>query len=165
MRTREYTVDNDTVTVKAEIRDGLLKAQVGEEMLEGQLLKTGSGRGIWRVGDTAYRVVAAEKDGKVWAAVNGRVYVFEDARAQDEMGGSTVAENSVAAPMPGKVIKVMVKEGDTVEVGQPVMIVEAMKMEHTLAAPVAGTVTALNCKEGEQVDAKAPLAEIEATEE
>ncbi len=164
MRTREFALENDTVKVKAEIRDGLLRAQVGEELLEGQLLKTGTGRGIWRVGDVAYRVVAAEQDGRVWAAVNGRVYIFEDARAQDEMGGAAMAENSVAAPMPGKVIKVLVKQGDTVEEGQQVIIVEAMKMEHTLSAPLAGTVSALNCEEGQQVDAKVPLLEIDSGE-
>lgn len=78
--------------------------------------------------------------------------------------GGGAAENAVAAPMPGKVIKVLTAEGETVEEGQPVLIVEAMKMEHTLRAPATAVVKSLKCAEGDQVDAGVALVEFEEDE-
>ncbi len=57
----------------------------------------------------------------------------------------------VTAPMPGRVLEVLVKAGDTVARGAALLIIEAMKMEHTLTAPAAGTVERLLCSVGEQV--------------
>jgi 3-methylcrotonyl-CoA carboxylase alpha subunit len=71
----------------------------------------------------------------------------------DEAGGK------LTAPMPGKVIAVMVKVGDEVKKGRPLVILEAMKMEHTIVAPVDGIVSQVNFKVGEQVsDGDALLA-------
>ncbi|MDP8205690.1 MAG: biotin/lipoyl-containing protein [Candidatus Electryonea clarkiae] len=161
MRTKELRKNNETINVKAEFIDGNMRAQVNGDLLEGPLLRTSHGAGLWKVNGTSYRIVATEHDGKIWAAVNGRVYSFEDARAQDEMGQSADNENSVTAPMPGKVIKVLVQTGDTVEEGQPVVIVEAMKMEHILRAPKDGTITKIDCAEGQHADPGVPLVEIE----
>ncbi len=162
MKTREFrdSRTSDTITVKAELRDSILKAEIDGETLEGALLRTTNGAGLWKVGNKTYRIVAAEQEPKVWAAVDGRVYVFEHA-SEDEYGSGGASENSVAAPMPGKVIKVLVNNGDEVEEGQAVLIVEAMKMEHTLRAPKAGVVQELHCEEGQQVDAGIPLVNIE----
>ncbi len=60
---------------------------------------------------------------------------------------------SLHAPMPGKVIRVDVAIGDSVAVGQPLVVLEAMKMEHTLKAPHAGLVTAVACGPDDQVEA------------
>ncbi|MEZ5765035.1 MAG: biotin/lipoyl-containing protein [Xanthobacteraceae bacterium] len=65
------------------------------------------------------------------------------------------------APMPGKVISVMVGQGDVVEKGQLLLVLEAMKMEHRIGAPWNGTVTSLNVKEGEQVANGAVLVVME----
>jgi len=59
--------------------------------------------------------------------------------------------DSVSAPMPGKVISILVKAGDTVEKDAPVAVLEAMKMEHTLPAPRAGTVSEVLSAIGDQV--------------
>ncbi|MFN8150514.1 MAG: acetyl-CoA carboxylase biotin carboxyl carrier protein subunit [Solirubrobacterales bacterium] len=63
--------------------------------------------------------------------------------------------------MPGKVIKLAVAEGDAVEVGDVLVVLEAMKMEHELTAPSAGTVAELRVAEGDQVESGAPLAVVE----
>jgi 3-methylcrotonyl-CoA carboxylase alpha subunit len=57
----------------------------------------------------------------------------------------------MSAPMPGSVLKILVAPGDVVQKGAPLLILEAMKMEHQLTAPRDGTVAAVNCKEGELV--------------
>jgi acetyl/propionyl-CoA carboxylase alpha subunit len=74
------------------------------------------------------------------------------------------AAGSLLAPMPGSVIRVDVAEGDSVTAGQPLLVLEAMKMEHEIVAPTDGTVAALGVGVGDQVDAGALLAAIEARE-
>jgi geranyl-CoA carboxylase alpha subunit len=63
--------------------------------------------------------------------------------------------------MNGRVVAVLVKAGDRVAVGQPVMTLEAMKMEHVHAAGVAGVVAAIDVVEGEQVTTGKIVVEIE----
>jgi len=60
-------------------------------------------------------------------------------------------DHSMAAPMPGIVLKVLVKAGDSVTKGAPLVILEAMKMEHQIVAPRDGVVKAIHCVEGELV--------------
>ena len=60
-------------------------------------------------------------------------------------------EHSMSAPMPGTVLKIFVEPGDVVAKGDPLLILEAMKMEHQILAPYAGTVEALHCSSGELV--------------
>jgi 3-methylcrotonyl-CoA carboxylase alpha subunit len=69
----------------------------------------------------------------------------------------------LTAPMSGTVVAVMVKTGDKVAKGAPLMILEAMKMEHTIAAPAAGTVTAVNYGAGDRVKEGADLVDVEGT--
>jgi pyruvate carboxylase subunit A/propionyl-CoA carboxylase alpha chain len=68
----------------------------------------------------------------------------------------------LAAPMPGAVVRILVAVGDTVEAGQPLLVLEAMKMEHTIRSPQDGTVAAINVAEGEQVQIGAVLAALAA---
>ena len=76
--------------------------------------------------------------------------------------GPSVGEGSLTAPMPGSVLAVDVAEGDAVEEGQRLGVLEAMKMELALKAPFAGTVTTVGAEAGEQVALGALLFEVEA---
>lgn len=76
--------------------------------------------------------------------------------------GSTVEKGSLVAPMPGSVIRLGAAIGDTVTAGQPLIWLEAMKMEHTIAAPVDGALVELIVKTGQQVEVGAVLARVEA---
>jgi propionyl-CoA carboxylase alpha chain len=82
---------------------------------------------------------------------------FPDTARQDAPG-------SLLAPMPGKVIRVDATLGDPVTAGQPLLVLEAMKMEHEILAPAAGVLTALPVSVGDQVDAGTLLAAIEEGE-
>jgi propionyl-CoA carboxylase alpha chain len=72
-----------------------------------------------------------------------------------------VAAGSLTAPMPGAVVRVLVAAGDAVVIGQPLVVLEAMKMEHTVAAPAAGTVAAVSVAAGQQVDAGTVLVVVD----
>jgi propionyl-CoA carboxylase alpha chain len=71
-----------------------------------------------------------------------------------------IAPGTLLAPMPGSVIRVAVSEGDTVERGQPMLWLEAMKMEHQILAPAAGVVATLHAEVGNQVETGAVLAVV-----
>ncbi|MEO3757926.1 biotin carboxylase N-terminal domain-containing protein [Mycobacterium sp. B14F4] len=77
---------------------------------------------------------------------------------------AAVAHGSLLAPMPGSVLRIAAAVGDTVAAGQPLVWLEAMKMEHTVTAPSDGVLTELNVETGQQVDAGAILARVESTE-
>lgn|GEM_PF-955745 len=78
--------------------------------------------------------------------------------------GTARRPEGLEAPMPGAVTQVAVSEGETVTAGQPIVIIEAMKMEHVIRAPHAGRVTALRVRQGEQVEAGAVVAELGAAD-
>ncbi len=75
---------------------------------------------------------------------------------------ATGSDGKVRAAMNGRVVAVLVKPGDRVAAGQPVMTLEAMKMEHVHAAPIAGVIAAIDVVEGEQVTTGKIVVEIEA---
>jgi biotin carboxyl carrier protein len=68
---------------------------------------------------------------------------------------------TLTAPMPGKVVRVLVKQGEVVQEGQGLVVVEAMKMENELKSPKAGTVTEVLAREGTTVEANAKLLTVE----
>jgi propionyl-CoA carboxylase alpha chain len=75
--------------------------------------------------------------------------------------GSAVEQGSLLAPMPGNVIRVGAQVGDTVSAGQPLVWLEAMKMEHTITAPADGVLAELGVAPGQQVEVGAVLARVD----
>jgi 3-methylcrotonyl-CoA carboxylase alpha subunit len=99
-----------------------------------------------------------------FAMAGGLTLELDAVRAQDDDDESAGAGGAVKAPMPGKVIAVLVSTGDRVERGQPLLRLEAMKMEHTLAASVDGEVEALSVRAGDQVEEGSTLLSLRAEE-
>jgi propionyl-CoA carboxylase alpha chain len=79
--------------------------------------------------------------------------------------GESGPQGGLTAPMPGLVVRVLVAAGATVEAGQPLLVLEAMKMEHTILSPHDGVVGAVNVTEGQQVERGAVLAEVTDAQE
>ena len=101
--------------------------------------------------------LAVHADGVVWrTVVNGRRAVGTAGAAAEGDG-----ENRITAPMPGKVVRILVAPGDEIAARQPLVVVEAMKMENEMSASRAGTVKKIPVQEGMSVDAGRVLAVIE----
>ncbi|GAB2645233.1 acetyl-CoA carboxylase biotin carboxylase subunit [Nocardia goodfellowii] len=108
-----------------------------------------------------YRV--AEDDGHLWVSgPSGIAMVREVPEERVRAGAAQVGDAEIRSPMPGSVIAVLAEPGAAVEAGAPIVVVEAMKMEHTLTAPTAGTVEILAAA-GTQVRLDQPLARITAS--
>jgi 3-methylcrotonyl-CoA carboxylase alpha subunit len=105
-------------------------------------------------------VVSANEKRHVF--IDGVSFVFSAIDPLFHAGSGGGAEGGLTAPMPGKVIALIAPVGGRVEKGAPLLILEAMKMEHTIAAPAGGTVKAFLFNVGEQVSDGAELVEFEA---
>ena len=79
-------------------------------------------------------------------------------------GARAGAGGTLTAPMPGKVVKVLVAAGETVQEGQTLLILEAMKMQNEYKSPSAGTVAKLYVQEGSTVETASPMVELAAPE-
>ena len=129
-----------------------------------------NGRRLLRIGTKLYKIDNVEfETHTVRFTINGH-WCSVDVRDEqdllmDEMGFKTAAdigEGQLKAPMPGKILEIMVAEGDEVELGEPVAILEAMKMENELKAPLAGVVASITAKENDSLEKNALILEIEA---
>ena len=89
--------------------------------------------------------LAAVRDPKQWRGARGGVLEAE-------------GRQQIAAPMPGKVVRVLVKAGDAVDAGQGLLVVEAMKMQNEIKSPKAGKVERVHVSEGQNVNAGEALA-------
>ena len=94
----------------------------------------------------------------------GEAFRLADPPAVDEAAahhGAGGADGRITSPMPGKIVKIAAREGDTVKAHDLLLVLEAMKMEHRIEAPGDGTVKTLFVSEGQLVGGSAPLVEIE----
>ena len=107
-----------------------------------------------------FNICLTDTEVNVWSGPNRWVYSLP---APEWAAGSDVAltAGSLVAPMPGRITKLLVKVGDVVTAGQPLIVLEAMKMEHSVRAPEDGTVSAINYAVGELCEGSAVLAIVE----
>jgi 3-methylcrotonyl-CoA carboxylase alpha subunit len=111
---------------------------------------------------SANQKARAIRDGRDWHVFWGGAYRKLSLKEALPAPEGASAAGSLAAPMSGKVIQVLVEKGAPVKKGQPLLILEAMKMEHTIAAPADGTVKEIRFAAGEQVLEGAELIALES---
>jgi 3-methylcrotonyl-CoA carboxylase alpha subunit len=118
------------------------------------------GRLLLRLGSRAFKARTV-RDGADWHVFCEGEYAKLSLRHDLGTGDEDTRAGSLAAPMPGKIIKVMVAAGAKVTKGQALLILEAMKMEHTITAPADGVVKEIQYAAGEQVLEGAELITLE----
>jgi acetyl/propionyl-CoA carboxylase alpha subunit len=165
--------NNPSVPQRADFGDGLVveyvlarsgaiaSLRVGETELEAPRLHGAT------PGEVDLEVAGVRRRYRVRSGPGGAVFVNTDEGQLDLIEAPRFPEGSHAAqpgslesPLPGRVVRVMVEAGATVEAGEPLLIVEAMKMEHEIVAPARGPLVELRVAEGAQVETGTVLAVI-----
>jgi len=147
----------------------VLRAEAGKQRLDGPGF-TMLARSRWlddvnfeaELDGTLHRAVVLVGADSVEVRIGARVHRFaRRAVAADARGLASDAR--VTAPMPGRVLALDVAVGDSVAIGDRLLVLEAMKMEHRLSAKLAGTIAAVHIAAGDQVADGMLLVEIEGT--
>lgn len=154
MTKKRVTIDGRDVEVELE---GGTTARAGDSIVE--LIELRENDAVLLV-DGQPRLVSFVRDGDQlelhWDGER-RVAEVADAGARRR---KAAREHSTAAPMPGVILKILVEKGSTVSTGEPVLVLEAMKMEHQIRAPRDGVVVAIHCSVGDLVQPGVELVEL-----
>jgi biotin carboxyl carrier protein len=158
---RGYTVEIE------EIGKSIYRVSVdgNEFLVDGK--KTGRTNYSLIVDSRSFEIEVDDRGDEYRVLVDGRNYrvTLMDERRTRTSGGAEGAgvqgRQAVSVPMPGKVIAVLVTEGDQVEKGQGLVIVEAMKMENEVRSPIAGEVKQIKVKQGDTIEGGATLVIVE----
>lgn len=112
------------------------------------------------------RIYIASRNDKTFIYFDGRQHLIDhpietEMSAYGEDSHLSAADSGICAPMPGKILKILVTENEAVVAKQNLVIVEAMKMEHSVRAPRNGIVTKINFKAGDLVDTGQEILELD----
>lgn len=135
----------------------------GRSLGRARLTRLGDGQAVVSLGGVTRRYAVARDRGTLWLAEGGRAWPVtrhEPGDPGDRAGGALGGDGVLRSPMPGTVLLVKAARGDRVTAGQPLVVVEAMKMEHTLTAPDDGVLAELRVRPGQTVDLDAVLAVV-----
>lgn len=159
--------NNEIINVDSRKLDGKLIGQVNDNELTVTILSSeGNTVKLLHNNEIKEAVYAQDRD-KYYVQIDGKQYIYNKVEdEEDVIAGSGESEDieNIIPPMPGTIIKVNVAEGDKVNEGVAVIVVEAMKMETNLYTRITGTVTKVNAKEGDRVDSDTVLVVIEKDE-
>lgn len=164
-------IDDEKVALEVKREGGRVFGEVGGRRYELEAREVGAGEYLLIHGGRVYecRVGAepgAEGRGALRVSVGAREYGVrltdpKHLRGAGPVGGEQGGRAQVKAPMPGKVVRVLVEAGQTVEAGQGLVVVEAMKMQNELKSPKSGTVAELRAEPGSTVNAGDVLVVVE----
>jgi 3-methylcrotonyl-CoA carboxylase alpha subunit len=161
----QFVLNGQVLAVKAERQGNRLTLSLPEGNHVFDLVDLGDGEFLLRNDGKQQKVVAIKASSKVIVLTNCLTTTFDLPLSKDgDHFGADQGEHGdkskVVAPMPGKVVKVLVEPGQTVEPKQKLLIVEAMKMENPLVAPFKAEIVKVNCTAGDLVDSDKILVEL-----
>jgi acetyl-CoA/propionyl-CoA carboxylase biotin carboxyl carrier protein len=143
-----------------EIRGGQVRVGDGQ-WRAGSITGAGPGELLLTLDGRTQRWLVVVDGDTTWLGRDGSGWAVTELTAERSRS-ATAGGAELRSPMPGTVIAVHVALGDTVVAGQPLLVVEAMKMEHGITAPHAGVVSTLDVRAGQQVKVDALLATVDA---
>lgn len=161
----EFTLNGEKRRVVTDARSPRAEVTVDGTAYEVDWVRIRDGVVSLLLNGRSHTVQVAGTDEGVVVQVGGHRYSLGTGSRDDSsavaVGAASGGGGVIKAPMPGSVVKVMVEEGDEVEAGQSVVVVEAMKMENEVRSPVDGTVTRVNVAAGDAVGTSEVMVEIE----
>ncbi len=162
----DFLLDGEPRKISVETREGTLFVREGGRVLEAEVKRISENELQFRFGGRSVRAYLARAGERTYVAVDGREYVVSESRPETGRRGegdekTAAAGLRVKSPMPGKVIKIAVAEGEEVRKNQTLVIVEAMKMENEIKTAIDGVVKKIDVAVGDRVDAEKTLIEIE----
>ncbi len=141
-------------------RDGAaVRIRIGQNEIAAEFAPSAAGGGTLTIDGRRYPIFAARRKDSILVFVGPAAFEFKSGEDSHRRARGLAAPE-IVAPMPGKVLRVLVKDGDIVEAGQPLITIEAMKMETTLAAESAAVVKRVRVAAGQTVDHGAVLIEL-----
>jgi len=161
----EFTVDSKLRKFSLERQEGGYAFKEGENFFDADIQVITPNILSVRIGDTTRRIYLAKEGNKRYVQVEGQDFLLQEP-VQDEGGvqesGGKSREDMliVKTPMPGKVIKINVEEGDEVRKNQTLAVVEAMKMENEIKSSIDGFIKKIHCSPGDLVETENPLIEL-----
>lgn len=157
----EYRGQPHPVTIKSRLSSSLFNVMIDEITYEVELVMAHGENGIIIVDGHRQKVSAVEANAdEWWIHTDLGTFSLRWISPLPLPANQPLAQGSLRAPMPGQIIRVDVKQGQQVQQGDTLMILEAMKMEHPIVAPVSGTITTLFYSEGDAVQQDAILLEL-----
>jgi biotin carboxyl carrier protein len=148
-----------------ELPSGALEVRVGDELVDVDLVQLGDQLSV-RIDGKVVDLTTEGTPPEIGAIASGhRSYVRVEserlrAAAAAKGGGAGGGDKSVKSPMPGRVVKLLVKPGDSVEAGQPLLVMEAMKMENEIKAKGAAVIGEVHVVMGATVEGGAKLVTL-----
>jgi acetyl/propionyl-CoA carboxylase alpha subunit len=142
------------------LEDGRADVRIGTEQVSARLETAMTGSTIIRIGTRAIRVFSTRRGNSILVAAGPAQYEFVPIESGTGRRARGLATPEVVAPMPGKVIRVLVSEGQRIEAGTALVVLEAMKMETVLTAESAAAVKKIRVSAGAMVDHGAVLLEL-----
>jgi len=156
----QYQLDGDVVAIQLKADGGFYRASIGDRAFTVQLVHQRGGELIFTVDGRRYTAYIAEDRGRRHVSIAGEGLELKRPDPRRARRKRHHGEDSLAASMPGQVSQVLVAEGDVVERGQTLLILEAMKMAIKIGAPHAGRVTRVRVKPGQVVERGQGLIEM-----
>ena len=160
--------EREVVVIVRRQRGGGLRLELPGGVLDAAVKRGTDGRLSVDLGNDTFKANVVRRtaldggiDYTVFAGASGRRLRLVDPLDVTQYEATASDETAVRSPLPGKIIDLKVKAGDSVSKGQPLLVLEAMKMEHTLNAPIDGKVKSVRYAVGEQVPEGAELVEFE----
>jgi len=157
--TYEYNGENYSIRLDKQPDDSFL-ATIGDETYAFNATQLKTGTWLIDLDGNRQTVHTASEQSNRYIQLDGVQYQLEKSSGRRRASSASGAAGDLKSEMPGQVIDVRVSEGDTVESGQVLLVLEAMKMEIRINAPYDGTVAKLLVSQGDVVDRGQLLVEV-----
>ena len=155
-----YQFGDEVQVVQLERNGEVVRVTIADRVYEVGLLHSCAGELTFRVDGITHTAFSAHDGSTHFVAIDGDVFELKLPSARRVRRKQRYGDDNLSASMPGQVTKVLVSESDRVQLGQPLIVLEAMKMEIKLTAPHDGRVAKVLVKPGQVVERGQALIEI-----